>query len=156
MRLRAYACFIALAIVLAPTVSLAAESQTAAVMAPLNQFMSGINHGDLSLSAAACASPASVLDDFPPHSWVGPTACADWAKAFAADNTSTGTTDIHVTLGTPWHVAVTGDRAYVVVPATNVYKVHGKPMTETGSVWTVALQKLAAGWRIKAWAWAQH
>ena len=35
------------------------------------------------------------------------------------------------------------------------FKVHGKQVTQTGSVFTVALRKLAAEWRITAWAWAK-
>ncbi|MDQ6768152.1 MAG: hypothetical protein M3Z41_10125, partial [Candidatus Eremiobacteraeota bacterium] len=65
-------------------------------------------------------------------------------------------TDEIVTLGTPWHVDVTGDRAYVVVPVTYAYKQNGKPGMESASVFTVALQKIAAGWRITGWAWAKH
>ena len=51
---------------------------------------------------------------------------------------------------------VTGDRAYVVVPATYTYKQKGKPVTESDAVWIFAMQKLASGWRIAGWAWAQH
>ena len=51
---------------------------------------------------------------------------------------------------------VTGDRAYVVVPASYKYKEHGKPVSETGSTFTVALQKGPAGWLIAGWAWSKH
>jgi hypothetical protein len=61
-----------------------------------------------------------------------------------------------VTISKPRRVAVTGDRAYVVVPATYKYKQKGKPVTESGAVWTFALQKLTGGWRVAGWAWAQH
>jgi hypothetical protein len=59
-------------------------------------------------------------------------------------------------LGKPWQVQVHGDRAYVVVPATYTYKQRGKAETESGSIFTLALKKVAAGWRITAWAWAAH
>jgi hypothetical protein len=134
---------------------LAASADTAAVMAPLQQFMHGVSTNDMKLAAAACASPASILDDFPPHIWQGPTACADWATAFTAANKQAGVTAPRVTLGKPWTTSVTGDRAYAVVPATFTYLLHGKPSSETG-VWTVVLDKAAPGWRIRAWAWAQH
>jgi hypothetical protein len=35
------------------------------------------------------------------------------------------------------------------------FKVHDKQVTQSGSTFTVALQKLPAGWRITAWAWAK-
>jgi hypothetical protein len=33
--------------------------------------------------------------------------------------------------------------------------VRGQKVTQTGAVFTVALRKLADGWRIAAWAWAK-
>jgi hypothetical protein len=47
-----------------------------------------------------------------------PTACADWWKAFHADNEKSGIMPGPATLGTPWNVDVTGDRAYFVAPMT--------------------------------------
>ena len=43
----------------------------------------------------------------------------------------------------------------MVVPATMSFTVSGKQVTQTGAVFTVALHKLAEGWRIAAWAWAK-
>ena len=48
-------------------------------------------------------------------------------------------------------INVTGDSAYVVVPASMTFKVQGKQVTQTGAIFTVALRKLAEGWRIAAW-----
>lgn len=134
----------------------AAATESTNVMATVHQFMDGISSGNIKSAVAACASPASIIDDFPPHEWQGPTACADWAKDFEAAVKEAGYTDNVVTLGKPTHVDVTGDRAYVVVPANYRYKVHGKQVTEDGSIFTVALRKLPEGWRITGWAWAKH
>jgi hypothetical protein len=41
-----------------------------------------------------------------------------------------------------------------VVPANFNFKQNGKPVAEPGSTLTVALQKVAAGWRITGWAWS--
>jgi predicted DCC family thiol-disulfide oxidoreductase YuxK len=60
-----------------------------------------------------------------------------------------------VTLGEPLHNNVTGETAYVVVPASMTFKVHGKRVTQSGAVFTVALRKVPEGWRIAAWAWAK-
>jgi ketosteroid isomerase-like protein len=126
------------------------------VLATVTGFIAGFNAGDIKKALATCASPASIVDDFPPHEWQGPTACADWIAAYGADAASNGITDGSVTLGTPWHVDVEGARAYVVVPATYTYKQRGKPVTESGSVLTVALKKAASRWLITGWAWARH
>jgi len=133
-----------------------AAPQQSVVMASVHQFIDGFNRGDAKTALAACDSPASIIDDIPPHEWHGPTACADWANAYNANAKKNGITDGIVTLGRPWHVYVTGDRGYVVVPVKYTYKQNGKPFTESGSVLTVALRKIAAGWRITGWAWAQH
>jgi hypothetical protein len=39
--------------------------------------------------------------------------------------------------------------------ATMTFKVHGQQIAQSGATYTVALRKLAAGWRIRAWAWAK-
>jgi hypothetical protein len=61
-----------------------------------------------------------------------------------------------VTLGEPWYLSVTGERAYAVVPAKYAYKEHGKSVTEQNSIFTVALKKTSAGWLITGWAWSKH
>jgi len=134
----------------------AAASAHADVMAPVHQFIDSFNKGDAKTALAVCASPAVIIDDFPPHVWNGPTACADWSNAYDANAKESGITNGIVTLGTPWHIDITGDRAYVVVPVSYTYKQNGKPVMESGSVFTVALKKLHAGWRIAGWTWAKH
>lgn len=140
------------AILAAPAPAYAAAAD-AGVMAAVHQFVDGFNSGNTKRAVAACAQNAAIVDDFPPHQWQS---CADWARDLDAASKAAGITNGVVTLGKPWHVAVTGDRAYVVVPATYTYKQHGKPVTESGSIFTLVLKKGAAGWRITSWAWAQH
>jgi ketosteroid isomerase-like protein len=147
----------AVALVVVPAAaSKAAASDKTDVMATVHQFIDGFNKGDTKTALAACAAPSSIIDEFPPHEWQGATACADWANDFATDSKKNGITDPIVTLGKPRHVDITGDRAYVVVPATYTYKQHGKRVTESGSILTVALQKVADGWRMTGWAWTKH
>lgn len=153
-----FKCFVLVFFVLAVAVPAVprAATESAAVMASVNQFVDGFNSGDTKTALAACASPASIIDEFGSHEWVGPAACADWARDYAADDAHRGIADGIVRLGKPWHVDVSGNVAYVVVPATYTYKQHGKPVRESGSVWTLVLKKGASGWRIAAWAWAAH
>lgn len=136
-------------------VSQVRASDQADVVATVHQFNDSLNKGDAKTALAACAAPSSIIDEFPPHEWQGPTACADWANDFEAYNKKTGVTDPNVKLGKPKHVDITGDRAYVVVPATYTYKENGKRHTESHSILTVALQKGADGWRITGWAWTK-
>jgi len=133
-----------------------AAAQNPGVMATVNHFVDAFNRGDAKGAASTCASPASIIDDFPPHQWQGPNACANWFAAYNVMAKKAGITDGVVTLGRPWHVDVTGARAYVVAPANYTYRVHGKATSLNGSVFTLVLSKLDAGWRITGWAWADH
>ncbi len=132
----------------------AAASDETDVLATVKQYNDYFNKSDGDKAVGLCAPQTTIIDEFPPYAWQGATACADWWNAFPAFAKNSGITDNHVALGKPWHITVTGDRAYVVVPATYTYKQKGKPVTQSGSVWTCALQKLAGGWRIAAWAWS--
>lgn len=133
----------------------AGASDSSDAMAAVNQFVNGFNKGDAKTLVAACASPANILDDFPPHVWSGMTGCADWYSAFTAFAKRSAFTDNVVTLGKPWHVDVAGNLAYVVSPTRYTYKNHGKPVAEAG-VFTLVVRRTAAGWRITSWAWADH
>lgn len=142
-----------LAAALAVTPSTA--SAQADVLAPIHRFVDAFNQGDYKGAAASCADAVAILDEFPPHEWHGAGACTRWMNDYDADAKKHGITDGKVTLGTPRHVDVTGDRAYVVIPSDYAYKLGGKPTRESGSMFSFALQKGPAGWRILAWSWAK-
>jgi len=126
------------------------------VMATVRQFVDSFNKGDVKAVAATCSDQAAILDEFPPYEWHGAGACAKWTEAYDSDAKQNAITDGVVTLATPTHVDVSGDRAYVVVPANYKFKKNGKPVQEVGSILTIALQKSASGWRITGWSWAKH
>ena len=127
-----------------------------AVMAVVNQFTDAFNKGDTKTAAATCAEQTSILDEFPPHEWHGAGGCAKWMADYDADAKKNGITDGNVKLGPAKHVDVTADRAYVVVPADYTYKMKGKPVKETASLLTVALQKSTSGWKITGWSWSKN
>jgi len=124
-------------------------------LSTVTQYIDRFNEGDVKAMAAFCASPMSILDGMPPHTWHSPTATQDWHRDVLAEGERVGVGEYFVTLGDPWHVNVTGDRAYVVVPASMKFKVRGREVIQSGSVFTVALRKLPEGWRLIAWAWAK-
>ena len=64
-----------------------------------------------------------------------------------------GASGYRIALGEPLHVDVIGDYAYVVVPATMTFQLRGQPVTQTGSMYTVALRTIESDWRLTAWAW---
>jgi len=146
---------LALAVLLLACTSGLADEKTDAI-APVYQFVSDLNRNDMKGAAAAYAPTASIIDEFPPHHWQGPTAFADWGRDFGVDAQKHGDTDPFVALGKPAHISVEGDRAYAVFPSTFSFKEHGKEVDETGSTMTFALQKFANGWRIVGWSWSAH
>ena len=146
---------IALAVAVLAAAPTAASEKTD-VMVSVQQFVDAFNKGDTKTAAAACADQTSIIDEFPPHEWHGVGACSRWMNDYDADARKNGITDGIVTLSNPRHINITADRAYVVVPANYTFKKKGKLVKETGSMFTLALQKGEAGWRITGWAWAKH
>jgi SnoaL-like domain len=124
-------------------------------MVAIRQYIDAFSEGDARLMAATFAVPGSILDGMAPHVWQGPTAAQDWYRDVLIEGKQHGASDYFATVGEPLHNNVTGDSAYVVVPATMTFKMGGKQVTQSGAVFTVAVRKLAGGWRIAAWAWAK-
>ena len=124
-------------------------------VAVVRQYVDAFNKGDAKGMAATFAVPGSILDGMAPHLWQGPTAAHDWYKDVLIEGKQHGASDYSVTVGEPLHNNVTGDSAYVVVPATMTFKMGGKQVTQSGAFFTVALRRLAEEWRIAAWAWTK-
>ena len=123
-------------------------------MAAVRQYVDAFNRGDAAVMATTFTG-GSILDGMAPHVWQGPTATQDWYRDVLIEGKQHGASDYFITLGEPLHNNVTGDSAYVVVPATMTFKLRGQEITQVGAVFTVALRRLAEGWRIAAWAWAK-
>src|SRR5689334_3968929 len=123
---------ILIAAVLALWVAPAAAANTTNPIDAINQFIDGMNHNDMKSAATAFAPSTSIIDEFPPHSWQGKSAFADWVRDFGADSKKNAITDPALTLGKPVTSSTSGDHAYLVIPATYAFKQNGKPMRESG------------------------
>lgn len=124
-------------------------------MAVVLQYVEAFNNGDRTAMAATCAEPMQILDGMSPHVWQGPTASEDWWRDVLAEGEHLGASGYRITLGEPRHIDVNGDYDYVVTPATMTFDLQGRPVTQTGSVYTVALHKVGSVWLLTAWAWAK-
>jgi len=124
-------------------------------MAAVRQHIEAFNKGDSKALAATCANPMQILDGMAPHVWQGPTAIEDWYRDAQAEGEHLGASDYHITLAEPRHVEITDDNAYVAVPVTFTFNLRGKRVTQTGAMFTVALRKVGAEWRLTAWAWTK-
>ena len=118
-------------------------------------YIDSFNRRDEGGMAACFADQGVILDGMAPHLWTGPSAASDWWRDVLTEGEHLGAGDYRVTLGEPLHNAVTGDSAYVVVPATMTFKLRGQPITQTGAVITFALTKQNGNWHIAAWAWSK-
>src|SRR5262249_37820527 len=121
----------------------------------VQQYIDAFNRADVKAMAAMCADPMSILDGMAPHVWHGPAASEDWYKDVLVEGKHLGATNYHVTVGKPLHANVTGDAAYVVIPATMTFKLKGKLVTQSGAILTLALRQLPDGWRLASWAWTK-
>jgi len=124
-------------------------------MAAVRHYIDSFNNGDISARAAACDAPMSILDGMAPHVWHGPAASQDGYRDVLIEGEHQGASGYAVELGEPWHVTVTGDRAYVAVPATMAFTLKGKRVMQCGSVYVVALRQVGSNWRLMSWAWAK-
>jgi hypothetical protein len=102
-------------------------------VAAVRQYIDAFNKGDTTLMAAKFAVPGSILDGMAPHLWQGPSAAQDWYRDVLVEGKQHGASDYFVTVGEPLHNNVTGDSAYVVVPATMTFKMGGKQVTQSGA-----------------------
>jgi ketosteroid isomerase-like protein len=140
---------------IALSIGSASGSELTDVMRTVWHFTDSFNKGDVKTAVGDCAAQSSIIDEIPPYLWQGATGCADWSNDFDAYIKKNSMTDLKVTLLRLRHIDVTGDHAYVVIPANFTFKQKGKWFTEHRSILTVTLQKVADGWRITAWAWAK-
>ena len=124
-------------------------------MAAVHRYVRAMNDGDVEAMAGTCADPMQILDLVAPHVWQGPTANDDWWNDVLSAGERAGVSGVCVALDEPRHVRVTGDAAYVVVPATLTFDMGGKTVTQPGALFTVALRKVDEDWRLSAWTWVK-
>jgi hypothetical protein len=106
-------------------------------------------------TSAICAPDAIVIDDFAPHTWQGPNACANWAKDYGALVTKNGWKDAKVSIGKARHFQIDGATAYAVYPSTVAYTDRdGKAVSHPGNTWIMTFKKIGKTWKLSGWAWA--
>ena len=119
------------------------------------RYIDAFNSGDADVMAATFDEVGSILDGMAPHLWVGPTAAQDWYRDVLVEGEHHGASGYFVKLDEPLHENITGDSAYLAIPATMTFTVAEQKVTQTGAFFTAALHQRADGWRIAAWAWTK-
>jgi hypothetical protein len=131
-----------------------AQAPDPQVIAPIQKFVDSFNKGDAAGAAATHAAEADlvIIDELSPYLWRGPRAFQQWSTDLEADAKKRGITEPMVKIGAPTRREVSGDQAYVVVPAVYTFKEGGVAMRESAQM-TFALKKGAGGWLIHGWTW---
>ena len=119
-------------------------------LAPFAQFIDAMNAGNAAKAAATYAPTVTIIDEFGPHIW---NSFAGWAGDLGTSFKTEGVTDFHIALSPISFKNVNATSGYGVAPATLIFKLKGKPMTEKG-MFTFSTIKSDAGWRITGWAWS--
>ena len=95
----------------------------------LQQLIDARNKGDEATVSKGMSPTLVVIDDFPPHSWSGPTAFKDYERDYAAFMEKNGETDARFQVSQhPITEQVQGTTAYVVVAG-----VYSKKSGQAGS-----------------------
>jgi len=108
-----------------------------------------------SLKPDSAPPPTAITDEFPPYTWQGANAAADWhaglEKMIAVEHGSES--DLVLTPGKPVTLSVNGNKAYGVYPTVIHFKNNGKTEVEHGT-FAFAFEKSGGAWHIGSWAWA--
>ncbi len=135
------------------SVPLAAASSPDSPMAPVTAFVQAFSTGDIAgLTAAQRDSNFAIMDEVPPHIWLGPKAVDAWMASLDSYDKAHGRTDGAVAISKPQVLTVEGDRAYAVAPSVYTFKQKGIPMREPATM-TFALHHTTSGWKIAGWTW---
>jgi hypothetical protein len=128
---------------------------TADALAAVHRYIEAFNDGDMARMASMFDNAGVILDGMAPHVWLGPTAAQDWYSDVLVESAQHGASGYAVVLGEPRHNTITGDRAYLVLPAAMTFRVNGTDVRQEDASFTVALRHLPEGWRIAAWTWTK-
>ena len=129
-----------------------AHAGDAGVDATIRQVTDAFAKLDMKAIKALHVAAPAINDEFAPFHWSGANAFDTWSAALGKSEAVEGISGGQMAIAAPIREVVTGDRAYVVAPATYTFKQKGVTMRETAQ-FTFILSKEAAGWKIASWTW---
>jgi ketosteroid isomerase-like protein len=138
-----------------PPTELGYASASAAEAAPVMAAVTAYLKNPSPAGGAAHPSDGMIIDNFAPYFWQGPSAFSDWWTDLRKRDAANQISDVHVSIGPPIKVIVSGARAFAEVPIHMTLSAKGAPQQEDG-VFTMALEKGAGGWMVDAWAYAKR
>ncbi len=145
------------ALVSSPSCAAASAAETAALLAPVNAWVSAFNNWEATYPSAAFTEDAVVIDQFPPFLWHGKhSARAWWTDLMGASKEQherERSMQQHVEFAAPQFVQIKGGRAYFVQLGTLTW-VAKDGTHEMKATWVATEKKTPQGWRIASHAWA--
>jgi hypothetical protein len=149
---------IVLAVVTGLTLALAAprtqagEQPDPAMLAAAERVANFIETGDASLPGRSFADgDVTILENMPPHLFVGPNAVATWSKAMREH--LQGVTGLRHMFGRAQDFRRTGDEVFFSLPTTWRGVDHGTAFVEHGG-WAFLLRRQGGAWRVRSYGWA--
>jgi hypothetical protein len=119
-----------------------------AILSAIDVVIGAVNAGSESdLQAAFVDSPTAITDDFPPFSWAGKTAVADYTRDFKAVLSQYKITEWRFQRHAPRYIFAADTRAEAVIPASFPFLMDGKTQSVSAD-WLFILDKKEGKWKI--------
>src|ERR1700736_5281245 len=128
------------------------QQANAAVMVPIRLMQFNTNSGK-AWPDGTFAKTQTIIDEIPPFRWMGPDAAKTWWSDYGKFAAAHKLASPYLTMGTPVSRVITGDSAYIVVPATVQVIASGKRVSEQGFLTFVVVQT-SYGWSIDTQIWS--
>lgn len=116
-------------------------------IASVRQFIEGFNHNDIELAQAACADESVIVDDFPPHEWMGPRATTAWLTDMNRMGADYGMSDASVELDEATAQVTISDKHGYVTGVVDVRWLQDGAPAQRGGRLTLALSLRGIGRR---------
>lgn len=129
-----------------------AHAGDAGVDTTMRQLTDAFGKLDMKAIKALHVAAPAINDEFAPFHWNGANAFDAWLAALGKSEAAQGISGGQMAIAAPLREVVSGDRAYVVAPATYTFKQKGMTLRETAQ-FTFILNKEASGWKVASWTW---
>ncbi len=151
---RRLAAVVCVGLVLRPACGAAAELLPDAMMRPILELTTYMRTLDSShLDEAFVSTDLTVMENFAPYLFAGPTARQRWEAAFREHATRGHLRDLTVQFGSPATVERQANVVYFSLPTTWRGTSDRRRFVEHGA-WSFVLSSTPDGWRIRHYAWA--
>lgn len=101
---------------------------------------------------AAQQEDAIIVDDFFPYIWKGAGSVQRWSDDERKLLRTKNITQPRITSGKPLRAFSEGGTAYIVIPITYDFLLHGKKASDKGT-FTFVMQHVESGWKISSWSY---